>query len=96
MIEGQEAEQVMKRSKYSQAQTAIVLKQGEDGTTVGEVCNKMGFSEATFYACRRVQRCPSVAAGAKPHAREFRQARILQEATSGYYVRADLDHPFKR
>ena len=53
MIGGREAERVMKRSKYSEAQIAFVLKQAEDGTTAGEVCRKTGISEATFYAWRK-------------------------------------------
>ncbi len=40
----------MKRSKFSEAQIAFVLKQAEEGTTIGEVCRKTGISEATFYA----------------------------------------------
>lgn len=32
----------MKRSKFSEAQIAFVLKQAEDGTSVGEVCRKAG------------------------------------------------------
>lgn len=43
----------MKRSKYSEAQIAFVLKQAEGGTTVGEVCCKTGISETTFYAWRK-------------------------------------------
>ena len=43
----------MKRSKFSEAQIAFVLKQAEDGTTIGEVCRKAGISDATFYAWRR-------------------------------------------
>jgi putative transposase len=43
----------MKRSKFSEAQIAFVLKQAEDGASVGEVCRKTGFSEATFYAWRK-------------------------------------------
>jgi len=42
----------MKRSKFSEAQIAFMLKQAEDGTRVGEVCRKTGISEATFYAWR--------------------------------------------
>lgn len=30
-----------------------MLKQAEDGTSVGEVCRKTGISEATFYAWRK-------------------------------------------
>lgn len=43
----------MKRSKFSEAQIAFVLKQAEGGTSVGEVCRKAGISEATFYAWRK-------------------------------------------
>ena len=43
----------MKRSKFSEAQIAFVLKQAEDGTPVPEVCRKVGISEATFYAWRK-------------------------------------------
>ena len=53
MTEGQEAERVMKRSKYREAQIAFVLRQAEEGTTIGEVCRKTEISEATFYAWRK-------------------------------------------
>jgi putative transposase len=43
----------MKRSKFSEAQIAFVLKQAEDGTPVGEVCRKAGISEATYYNWRK-------------------------------------------
>ena len=39
----------MKKSKFTEEQIAFALRQAESGTTVGEVCRKMGFSEATFY-----------------------------------------------
>lgn len=43
----------MKRTKLSEAQIAFVLKQANDGTSVGEVCRKAGISEATFYNWRK-------------------------------------------
>lgn len=43
----------MKASKFSEAQIAFVLKQAEDGTAVGEVCRKVGVSEATFHNWRK-------------------------------------------
>jgi putative transposase len=43
----------MKRSKFTEAQIAVVLKQAEDGTPVGEVCRKAAISEATFYNWRK-------------------------------------------
>ncbi len=39
----------MKKSKYTEEQIAFALRQAESGTVVGEVCRKMGISEATFY-----------------------------------------------
>ncbi len=43
----------MKRSKFSEAQIAFVMKQAKDCTNVGEVCRKTGIGEATFYAWRK-------------------------------------------
>ena len=39
----------MKKSKFTEEQIAFALRQAESGTTVAEVCRKMGISEATFY-----------------------------------------------
>ena len=39
----------MKRSKFTEQQIAFALKQAELGTTVEEVCRKLGISDATFY-----------------------------------------------
>jgi len=43
----------MKRSRFSEAQIAFVLRQAEEGTRVEEVCRKAGISPATFYAWRK-------------------------------------------
>lgn len=53
----------MKASKFSDAQIAFVLKQAEDGTSIGEVCRKAGIAESTFYGWRilrssGVEHCP--------------------------------------
>lgn len=61
----------MKRSKFSEAQIAFVLKQAEDGTTIGEVCRKAGISDATFYAWRKKY------AGLMPS--EMRRLRQLED-----------------
>lgn len=42
----------MKRSRFSEALIAFVLKQAEDGTTIGEVCRKAEISNATLYVWR--------------------------------------------
>lgn len=61
----------MKKSKFSEAQIAFILKQADDGTAVGEVCRKAGISEATFYNWRKKY------AGLMPT--EMRRLRQLEE-----------------
>ena len=39
----------MKRSQFTDQQIAFALRQAEGGTSVPEVCRKMGVSEPTFY-----------------------------------------------
>ena len=39
----------MKASRFTEAQKAFVLKQGEEGTPVAEVCRKAGISQATYF-----------------------------------------------
>jgi putative transposase len=39
----------MKKTKFTDQQIAYALRQAETGTRIGEVCRKMGISEATFY-----------------------------------------------
>jgi putative transposase len=43
----------MKRSKFTEAQIAFILRQAEEGTPVAEVCRKAGISDATFYTWRK-------------------------------------------
>ena len=39
----------MKASKFTDAQKAFVIKQGEEGTPVAEICRKAGISQATYF-----------------------------------------------
>ena len=39
----------MKASKFTDAQKAFVIKQGEEGAPVAEVCRKAGISQATYF-----------------------------------------------
>ncbi len=39
----------MKKTKFTEAQIVIALRQADTGTSVAEVCRKRGISEATFY-----------------------------------------------
>ena len=43
----------MRKSKFTEEQIAFALKQVESGTSVEEVCRKMGVSQATFYLWRK-------------------------------------------
>ena len=43
----------MKKSKFTEEQIAFALKQAETGTSVEEVCRKLGISQATFYNWRK-------------------------------------------
>ena len=43
----------MKKSKFTEAQTAFELKQAEAGTAIAEVCRKARIAEATFYNWRK-------------------------------------------
>jgi putative transposase len=43
----------MKKPRFSEQQIAVALRQAEQGTTAGEICRKLGVSEATFYAWKK-------------------------------------------
>jgi putative transposase len=43
----------MKASKFTDAQKAFIIKQGEDGVPVADVCRKAGISQATFVNWRK-------------------------------------------
>jgi len=43
----------MKASKFTEAQKAFILKQGEQGTPVAEICRKAGISQATYSNWKR-------------------------------------------
>jgi len=53
IIPGWEEQLAMKASKFSDAQKAFIIRQGEDGTPVEEVCRKAGISQATYYAWKK-------------------------------------------
>lgn len=61
----------MKKSKFTEAQIAFILKQAEEGTPVAEVCRKAGISDATFYGWRKKY------AGLLPS--EMKRLRVLEE-----------------
>src|SRR3954466_13928639 len=68
---GPATERAMKRSKFTEAQIAFILRQAEEGTPVAEVCRKAGISGATFYNWRKKY------AGLMPS--EMKRLRPLEE-----------------
>ena len=61
----------MKRSRHIPEQIAFALRQAESGTTVGEVCRKMGIAEKTFYRWKKIYEGMGVA--------EVRRLKVLEE-----------------
>ena len=43
----------MKASRFSDAQTAFIPKQGEDGTPISKICRKAGISQATCFSWKK-------------------------------------------
>lgn len=44
----------MKKSRFTEQQIAFALQQAETGTSVEEVCRKLGVSQATFFRWKKV------------------------------------------
>lgn len=43
----------MKASKFTEAQKAFILKQGEEGASVAEICRKAGSGQSTYFAWKK-------------------------------------------
>jgi putative transposase len=68
----------MKRSKFTEAQIAFILRQAEEGAAVVEVCRKAGISEATYYNWRKKY------AGLMPsEMKRLRQGQAAGEPSTG-------------
>lgn len=39
----------MKASKFTDAQKAFIIKQGDEGTPVADICRKAGISQTTYF-----------------------------------------------
>ena len=61
----------MKSSRYTAEQVAFAIRQAELGTSVPEICRKMGIAEQTFYRWKKKYVGMGVA--------EVRKLRVLEE-----------------
>ena len=61
----------MKASQFTDAQKAFIIKQGEEGTPVAEICRKAGISQATYFNWKKKY------AGMMPS--EMRRVRDLEQ-----------------
>lgn len=43
----------MKASRFTDAQKAFIIKRGEDGKPISEVCREAGISQATYFNWRK-------------------------------------------
>ena len=73
----------MKASKFTDAQKAFIVKQGNEGTTVAEICRKSGISPATYFIWKKKYE------GLMPS--EMRRLRDLEDENSRLkWIVADL------
>ncbi len=61
----------MRKSRFSEEQIAMALRQGEAGTPVEEICRKLGVSQATYFRWKKSYEDLGVA--------ELRELRQLRE-----------------
>jgi len=61
----------MKASKFTDAQKAFLIRQGDDGTPVADICRKAGISQATYFNWKKKY------AGLMPS--EMKRLRELEE-----------------
>ena len=61
----------MKSSRYTPEQVAFAMRQAESGTSVSEICRKIGIAEQTFYRWKKKYGGMGVT--------EVRKLRILKE-----------------
>lgn len=76
----------MRKSRSTEAQIAMALRQAEAGTTVEEICRKLGVSSATFFRWKKVYGNLGV-----PELRELRQLRDENRRLKGLVADLTLD-----
>ena len=76
----------MRKSRFTEEQIAMALRPAEAGTTVEEICRKLGVSAATFFRWKKVYGGLGV-----PELRELRQLRDENRRLKGLVADLTLD-----
>jgi putative transposase len=76
----------MRKSKFTEEQIAMALRQAESGTPVAEICRKLQVTEATFYRWKKKFGNLGV-----PELRELRQLREENRRLKGLVADLSVD-----
>jgi putative transposase len=76
----------MRKSKFSEEQITMALRQAEAGTPVEDICRKLGVSPATFFRWRK-----QFGGLGTPELRELRQLREENRKLKGLVADLSLD-----
>ena len=78
----------MRKSTFTPEQILQALRQAEAGTVVGDICRKLGVTEATFYRWKKPYAGMDVG-----ELRELRQLREENRRLTGVVADLTLDQP---
>lgn len=76
----------MRKSRFSEEQIAMALRQGEAGTPVEEICRKLGISDATYFRWKKKYGGLGIS-----ELRELRQLRDENRKLKGLVADLTLD-----
>jgi putative transposase len=76
----------MRKSRFTEEQIAMALRQGEAGTPVEEICRKLGISDATYFRWKKKYGGLGVS-----ELRELRQLREENRKLKGLVADLTLD-----
>jgi putative transposase len=76
----------MRKSRFSEEQIAMALRQAEAGTPVEEICRKLGIAEGTFYRWKKKYGSLGVS-----ELRELKQLRAENRKLKGLVADLSLD-----